>query len=64
MGDLVPYIQYEKIEEVKGEDQIVETKKKTKENEKKRMIINEDNNLKNVSIPKGISLGKCRPWKS
>jgi DNA topoisomerase I len=51
-GRFGPYIQYEKIKEKK--DQIVETKKKTKKTKKKADI--EDNNLKNISIPKGIAL--------
>jgi len=47
-GKFGPYIKYENIEEIK-EEVIVETKKKKK---KSKM----DNNLKNISIPKGITL--------
>ncbi len=48
-GRFGPYIQYEKIDDI--EDEIkVEPKKKKKRIDKK------DNNLKNVSIPKGITL--------
>ena len=43
----------EKIDEIK-EEVIVETKKKKKT--KKKKIEKEDNNLRNVSIPKGITL--------
>ena len=52
-GRFGPYLQYEKIEEIK-EEIIVETKKKKKA--KKKKIEKEDNNLRNVSIPKGITL--------
>ena len=51
-GRFGPYIQYEKIEEI-IED--VETNKKKKKTKKKKKI-KEDNNFKNVSIPKGITL--------
>ena len=51
-GRFGPYLQYEKIEEIKEEE--VETKKKKKT--KKKKIEKEDNNLRNVSIPKGITL--------
>jgi DNA topoisomerase-1 len=53
-GRFGPYLQYEKIEELKEEEIIVETKKKKKT--KKKKIKKEDNNLRNVSIPKGITL--------
>ena len=49
-GRFGPYIQYEKIEEIKEE---IKTKKKRK---RKKKSEKEDNNLKNVSIPKGITL--------
>ena len=52
-GRFGPYLQYERIEEIK-EEIIVETKKKKKT--KKKKIEKEDNNLRNVSIPKGITL--------
>merc|ERR1712127_994532 len=52
-GRFGPYLQYEKIEEIK-EEIIVDTKKKKKA--KKKKIKKEDNNLRNVSIPKGITL--------
>ena len=52
-GRFGPYLQYEKIEEVQ-EEVIVEIKKKKKS--KKKKVEKEDNNLRNVSIPKGISL--------
>mgnify|MGYP003969452487 FL=1 len=52
-GRFGPYLQYEKIEEIK-EEIVVETKKKKKT--KKKKIEKEDNNLRNVSIPKGITL--------
>jgi DNA topoisomerase I len=52
-GRFGPYIQYEKIEEIVKE--IVETKKKKKKSKKKKPI-KVDNNFKNVSIPKGITL--------
>ena len=48
-GRFGPYLQYEKIEEIK-EEIVVETKKKKKT--KKKKIEKEDNNLRNVSIPK------------
>ena len=66
-GRFGPYLQYEKIEELKDEA-IVETKKKKKTKKKtivetkkkkktkKKKIEKEDNNLRNVSIPKGITL--------
>jgi DNA topoisomerase I len=49
-GRFGPYIQYEKIEEIK--EKSIKTKKKTK----KKKNLNENNNFKNVSIPKGIML--------
>ena len=52
-GRFGPYIQYEKIEEIIEE--VVETKKKKKKTKKKKNI-KEENNFKNVSIPKGITL--------
>ncbi|MDC0653629.1 type I DNA topoisomerase [Candidatus Pelagibacter sp.] len=52
-GRFGPYIQYEKVEEKKEE--VIETKKKKKKTKKKKTI-KEDNNFKNVSIPKGITL--------
>ena len=52
-GRFGPYIQYEKIEEITKE--IIETKKKKRKTKKKKAS-KEDNNFKNVSIPKGISL--------
>ena len=52
-GRFGPYIQYEKNEEIK-EEVLVETKKKKKKKKKKED--KKDNNLKNVSIPKGITL--------
>ena len=52
-GRFGPYIQYEKIDEIKEE--ITETKKKKKKTKKKKTD-NEKNNFKNVSIPKGITL--------
>jgi DNA topoisomerase-1 len=51
MGDLVPYLQYEKIPEEKTEEKITKKKKKTK---KLKADVNEL--LKNVSIPKGLEL--------
>ncbi len=48
-GRFGPYIQYEIIPDV--ENEITEKKKS-----KKKKIIKENNNLKNVSIPKGISI--------
>ena len=53
MEDLVPTYNMKKIEELKDEA-IVETKKKKKT--KKKKIEKEDNILRNVSIPKGITL--------
>ena len=53
MEDLDPILQYEKIDEMK-EEVVVETKKKKKT--KKKKVEKEDNNLRNVSIPKGITL--------
>jgi len=47
VGRFGPYIQYEKIPEIVDEE-IVKTKKNKKEKD--------NNNLKNVSIPKGISI--------
>ena len=52
-GRFGPYIQYEKIEKIK-EEAIIKTKKK--KNTKKKRADKEDNNLRNVSIPKGITL--------
>ncbi|MDB2526890.1 type I DNA topoisomerase [Candidatus Pelagibacter bacterium] len=52
-GRFGPYLQYEKVEEKLEE--IVETKKKKKKTKKKKNL-KEDNNFKNVSIPKGITL--------
>ena len=52
-GRFGPYIQYEKIEQILEE--IIETKKK-KNKPKKKKKTKEDNNIKNVSIPKGITL--------
>ncbi|MDC0569601.1 type I DNA topoisomerase [Candidatus Pelagibacter sp.] len=52
-GRFGPYIQYEKIEEIIEE--VIETKKKKKKTKKKKNI-KEENNFKNVSIPKGITL--------
>jgi len=52
-GRFGPYIQYEKIEEIK--EKVVETKKKKKKTKKKKSD-NEEKNFKNVSIPKGITL--------
>jgi len=52
-GRFGPYIQYEEIEEVK-EEITIEPKKKKKKRKKK--INKKDNNLKNISIPKGITL--------
>ena len=48
-GRFGPYIQYEVIPEITG---VTIKKKKTKKTKKQK----EDNNLKNVSIPKGISI--------
>ena len=52
-GRFGPYIQYEKIKEITEE--IIETKKKKKKTKKKKLV-KEENNFKNVSIPKGITL--------
>tara|TARA_B100000787_G_scaffold166439_1_gene151687 strand:- start:451 stop:1068 length:618 start_codon:yes stop_codon:yes gene_type:complete len=52
-GRFGPYIQYEKNEEIKKEI-IIETKKKKKI--KKKKTVKKDDNLKNISIPKGITL--------
>ncbi|MDC1159660.1 type I DNA topoisomerase [Candidatus Pelagibacter sp.] len=52
-GRFGPYIQYEKVEEIVKE--IIETKKKKKKTKKKKNL-KEDNNFKNISIPKGITL--------
>jgi len=52
-GRFGPYIQYEKVKEIKDEA-VTDTKKKKKIRKKK--IPNEDGNLKNISIPKGITL--------
>ena len=52
-GRFGPYIQYEKIEDIEEELKI-ETKKKKKI--KKKKTDKKDNNLKNISIPKGINL--------
>ena len=52
-GRFGPYLQYEKVEEKLEE--IAETKKKKKKTKKKKNL-KEDNNFKNVSIPKGITL--------
>ena len=52
-GRFGPYLQYEKIDEVK-EEAVIETRKRKKT--KKKKIEKEDNNLRNVSIPKGITL--------
>jgi DNA topoisomerase I len=52
-GRFGPYIQYEKVEEIVKE--IIETKKKKKKTKKKKNV-KEDDNFKNVSIPKGITL--------
>ena len=49
VGRFGPYIQYEKINEI-----IDEETKKTKKNKKKKE--KDNNNFKNVSIPKGISI--------
>ena len=50
-GRFGPYIQYEKIEEIK---EVVANTKKKKKKIKKKKLDKDDNNLKNVSIPKGI----------
>ena len=52
-GRFGPYIQYEKIEEIK-EEVTIETKKKKKTRKKKTDT--ENNNLSNVAIPKGVTL--------
>jgi DNA topoisomerase-1 len=52
-GRFGPYIQYEKIDEVKVEV-IIETKQKKKTKKKKSDKV--DDNSRNVSIPKGITL--------
>ncbi len=52
-GRFGPYLQYEKVEEKLEE--IVEAKKKKKKTKKKKNL-KVDNNFKNVSIPKGITL--------
>ena len=52
-GRFGPYIQYEKIEEIVEE--VIKTKKKKKKTKKKKTE-KVDNNFKNVSIPKGITL--------
>jgi len=52
-GRFGPYLQYEKVEEKLEE--IAETKKKKKKTKKKKNL-KEDNNFKNISIPKGITL--------
>jgi DNA topoisomerase-1 len=51
-GRFGPYIQYEKVNEIKEE--IIEIKKKKKKSKKK--LNKEENNFKNISIPKGITL--------
>ena len=51
-GRFGPYLQYEKIKEDVSEIIIEKKKKKTKKKKK----IKEENNFKNVSIPKGITL--------
>jgi DNA topoisomerase I len=51
-GRFGPYLQYEKIKEDVSEI-IIETKKKKTKKKKK---IKEENNFKNISIPKGITL--------
>ena len=52
-GRFGPYIQYETIKEITEE--IIEIKKKKKKTKKKKTV-KEDNNLKNISIPKGITI--------
>jgi DNA topoisomerase-1 len=52
-GRFGPYIQYEKNDEIKVEI-IIENKKKKKT--KKKKLYKEDNNSRNVSIPKGVTL--------
>ena len=49
-GRFGPYLQYEKEIEIKDEDSKKKKKKKKKKN------VKEDNNMKNVSIPKGIEV--------
>ena len=51
-GRFGPYVQYKKIEEIK-EEVIIETKKRKKTQKKK--IDKENNNLRNISIPKGVT---------
>ena len=51
IGRFGPYIQYEKIDELADENILKKIKKK-----KKKKIEKEENNFKNVSIPKGISI--------
>ena len=54
-GRFGPYIQYEKIDEIKEE--VIEIKKnKKKKKIKKNKLDKEKDNFKNVSIPKGITL--------
>jgi DNA topoisomerase-1 len=53
-GRFGPYIQYEKIQETK--DVTIEVKKKEKKKTKKKKTDKDENNFKNVSIPKGITL--------
>jgi DNA topoisomerase-1 len=52
-GRFGPYIQYEKIEEIKPE--IVEVTKKNKKKKKKK-VDKKDDGFKNVSIPKGLTI--------
>ena len=52
-GRFGPYIQYENIKEKTEEN--IEIKKKKKKTKKKKTV-KEDNNLKNISIPKGITI--------
>jgi len=52
-GRFGPYLQFEKIEEIK--ENIIETKKKKKKLKKKETN-KEKNNFQNISIPKGITL--------
>ena len=52
-GRFGPYIQYEKIDEIK-DDVLIENKKRKKT--RKMKVVKEDNNSRNVSIPKGITL--------
>ncbi|MBT4959215.1 MAG: type I DNA topoisomerase, partial [Flavobacteriaceae bacterium] len=51
-GRYGPYIQYEKIDEIKDDEIKTIKKKKTKKKKKDK----EENNFKNISIPKGITL--------